>query len=138
MEHDLKSLPDGFADLMNGTKTFELRLDDRPYAVGDTLRLREWVDDAYSGRTVVKRISHTLRGCEHLPKGFVLMALVDANSNITDLLDDMSAVIRVAEGRVTDDTSYTMRERWLTLADKGRAMVNNLKSQNIFMVAVQK
>ena len=138
MEHDLKSLPAAFAELLTGTKTFELRLDDRPYAVGHTLRLREWVDESYTGRTVTKRVSHTLRDTEYLPKGFVLMALVDVNSNITDLLDDMSAVIRVAEGRVTDDTSYTMRERWLALADKGRDMVKNLKSQDIFVVAVQR
>src|SRR5574343_129180 len=138
LEHDLRSLPAAFSELVNGTKTFEMRVDDKPYTVGDTLRLREWVDESYTGRTVTKRVSHTLRDMDFLPKGFVLMALVDVNTNITDLIDDMSAVIRVAEGRVTDDTSYTMRERWLTLADKGRAMVNNLKTQDTFLVAVQR
>ncbi len=40
--HLLKTWPGPFAALLDGTKTFELRQDDRAYAVGDILVLAEW------------------------------------------------------------------------------------------------
>ena len=42
-EHRLKVNPDHFAAILDGTKTFEVRRDDRNFAVGDILWLREWV-----------------------------------------------------------------------------------------------
>lgn len=42
MIHELKVWPDFFDDLCSGKKSFELRKLDRPFAVGDTLCLREW------------------------------------------------------------------------------------------------
>ena len=35
--HDLKCWPEPFAAVASGIKTFEVRVDDRPYAAGDTL-----------------------------------------------------------------------------------------------------
>lgn len=40
--HELKTWPEPFAALKDGSKRFELRRDDRGYAVGDLLVLREW------------------------------------------------------------------------------------------------
>lgn len=40
--HDLKTWPEYHAQLRARTKTFEIRVNDRDYRVGDTLRLREW------------------------------------------------------------------------------------------------
>lgn len=42
MIHDLKTDPVYFQRLVDGTKTFEVRKDDRGYQSGDTLVLREW------------------------------------------------------------------------------------------------
>ena len=39
--HDLKILPEYYAAVDKGVKTYELRFDDRNYAVGDMLILRE-------------------------------------------------------------------------------------------------
>lgn len=39
----LKTHPSPFADVLVGTKTFEVRLNDRGFQVGDVLVLQEWI-----------------------------------------------------------------------------------------------
>jgi len=61
MTHELKAHPSPFADVWSGQKTYEIRRWDRPFAVGDTLWLREWepVLGQYTGRAVHVRVTHT-------------------------------------------------------------------------------
>lgn len=47
--HELKTLPEYFQALWDRTKTFEVRLDDRSFAVGDQLRCREFLPDKWTG-----------------------------------------------------------------------------------------
>lgn len=58
VSHDLKILPDFFDAVQDGRKRFEIRKDDRDYAVGDTVVLREWNTYQYTGRVWVGRITY--------------------------------------------------------------------------------
>ena len=49
MIHELKVWPAYYERLVDGTKTFEVRKDDRGYQVGDVLVLREWNPRATGG-----------------------------------------------------------------------------------------
>ena len=64
--HELKTWPGQFRDVAAGRKTFEVRRDDRGFAVGDRLVLREWdlPEERYTGRQLTVRVSHLLRGGE--------------------------------------------------------------------------
>jgi hypothetical protein len=63
--HELKSAPRYFWPVTTGEKQFELRRDDRNFAVGDLLRLREWFGEGtYSGQEVIVRIAYILRNSD--------------------------------------------------------------------------
>jgi hypothetical protein len=57
MKHEIKIWPVHFERVLDGTKTFEIRNNDRAYQMGDTVVLKEWIESdrlgmppAYSGR----------------------------------------------------------------------------------------
>lgn len=88
--HDLKTWPSFFADIMSGAKTFELRRDDRGFAVGDILHLREWdpKTEHYSGQSTYVKVAHLLHhdpvaGCAAtfgLRDGFVIMSIANTGA----------------------------------------------------------
>lgn len=93
--HDLKTWPESFAAVLSGAKTYEIRRDDRGFAVGDRLRLREWdpewrteryfIGDGeavtsepphYTGREIIVEITHkTPGGAWGLPEGLCVLAI---------------------------------------------------------------
>lgn len=82
LTHELKVWPQFFKALVAGTKTFEVRMDDRGFAVGDTLRLREFIPGGdYTGREVSRVVSDILRGGDFgVEPGYVVLALAAAPS----------------------------------------------------------
>lgn len=62
--HLLKSWPDFFEPLLNGTKMFEVRFNDRYYKVGDILHVREFDDKTgkYTGRDLKREVTYILDG----------------------------------------------------------------------------
>ncbi|MES2459879.1 MAG: DUF3850 domain-containing protein [Armatimonadota bacterium] len=65
--HELKTIPPYFEAVWKGDKTAELRKNDRGFAVGDTLVLREYIpgsvnssvgDGYHTGRAVVATVTH--------------------------------------------------------------------------------
>ena len=74
MQHDLKIWPPYFDDVADGKKLFEIRKADRPYAVGDTLLLREYEPgpDKYTGRKLSKRVTCMISGDDPMGYAFGL------------------------------------------------------------------
>lgn len=70
--HDLKTDPEMFVAVCSGAKTHEIRKDDRGFAVGDILQLRETVYTGeemaagarlvYSNRELCVHVTHIMRG----------------------------------------------------------------------------
>jgi hypothetical protein len=76
--HDLKTLPQPFEAVWDCRKRHEVRVFDRPFAVGHWLRLREYDpgDGAYSGREVVCSVTHiTPPGDFGLPENVGVMSI---------------------------------------------------------------
>lgn len=75
--HELKCWPEFFRCIEDGSKTFELRKDDRGFHVRDVLWLREWHKGDYTGRDARRTVSYVLSGI-WLEPGYVVMGLLPA------------------------------------------------------------
>lgn len=83
--HELKTWPSFFAALLDGTKTFEVRRNDRDFAVGDILVLAEWdpaiagvMPVGYTKREVRRAVTYVLRGGEFgIEAGFCVLGLAE-------------------------------------------------------------
>lgn len=62
-EIEKKILPEYFQAILDGKKTFELRLDDFEIAEGDTLVLKEWNPEVknYTGRELERKVGYVNR-----------------------------------------------------------------------------
>lgn len=77
--HALKTWPDFFERILDGTKTFEVRKeDDRRFSVGDTLLLQEWLPGSkrYTGRELAREVTYILAGPSFgVERGCVVMGI---------------------------------------------------------------
>jgi hypothetical protein len=62
MEHELKTWPEEFKAILDGTKPFELRKNDRNFNVGDILILKEYIPQSsrYTGKTCRRIVTYIL------------------------------------------------------------------------------
>lgn len=78
MTHALKTWPIYFDEVINGTKTYELRKEDRPFALGDTVLLQEYtLEDGYTGNEAAFEILSILRDKPDmgLKKGYCILSI---------------------------------------------------------------
>lgn len=80
--HALKCQPPFFEDVLIGAKTFELRLNDRDFKLGDVLHLQEYMPDRrssyqeFTGRWLQVEVSYVqYKGFGGLADGFVILGL---------------------------------------------------------------
>ena len=73
MHHELKSVAPHFEDVRSGKKTFEVRFNDRDYQVDDTILLREWDGQDYTGRTCPIVVKHMTNFAQQ--EGYVVMSI---------------------------------------------------------------
>jgi hypothetical protein len=74
--HDLKCWPPFFSEILAGSKSFELRKNDRDYRCGDTLLLREWEpnEETYTGRELRVEVNYILnKSIFGLQDGFCIL-----------------------------------------------------------------
>ena len=78
--HNLKTWPIFFQAIKSGKKTFEVRINDRGYKVGDTLTFQEFDPDKqeYTGDVIVKGVPYII-GEPFAKEGHVIMALRDVD-----------------------------------------------------------
>lgn len=75
--HILKTWPQYFKVIVDGSKKFEVRLNDRNFKVGDTLELREYdpAKQEYCGRYTERIVTYVLTGWGIQP-GYCCMSLI--------------------------------------------------------------
>jgi len=69
--HNLKTWPEYFQPVLDGTKRFEIRINDRNYKAGDTLNLQEYEPSKgeYTGRELDATVTYVLQWCQ--PNGML-------------------------------------------------------------------
>lgn len=75
--HELKTWTSYYAAVESGKKTFEVRLNDRDFRVGDVLRLREWSVESgdYTGRECWRTVTYVLTASEFCKEGFAILGI---------------------------------------------------------------
>lgn len=73
--HFLKIRPEYFKDVVNGTKTFETRFNDRHFKVGDLLQLEEYDDKGYTGKFIVVEVIYILDDPQYCKEHYVTMSI---------------------------------------------------------------
>lgn len=79
--HRLKTWPEYFQSVLSGAKPFEVRKDDRGFAVGDFLILEEWEPnpEGYTGNVHVVQVTYVLRGGQFgVESGYVVLGIQPA------------------------------------------------------------
>ena len=79
MEHELKTWPKQFIEMMYGNKAFDVRKNDRDFKVGDFLFLREWEPstEKYTGRILSRTVTYILTGGKFgIEPDYIVMGLM--------------------------------------------------------------
>lgn len=94
--HDLKVWPSFFPALLDGSKPFEIRKNDRDFQVGDVLILREWdqMSFQYSGRYVTRHVCY-MTEWEQKP-GYVVLGLIADTRTAAPYRTDEPALVESA------------------------------------------
>ena len=74
--HELKIFPEYLEAILDETKTFEVRKNDRNYKVNDILMLKEWnKDKGYTGRWITVKICYILDNPDYCKDGFIILGI---------------------------------------------------------------
>ena len=106
--HELKTWPEYFEAIVDGSKRFEVRKNDRDFQEMDTVRLCEWKPDTedYTGRVAIASIGYILRGPAFgISDGYVAFSLTCVNA-------PLPAETRERPAEPTVEMKYR-RELWL-------------------------
>jgi hypothetical protein len=86
MRHELKTWPEYYNAVFDGTKTFEVRKNDRNYQIDDVLYLREWdpFRETYTGSVTKVLVTYILNDPAFVKEGFVIMGITYEGSGVVN------------------------------------------------------
>lgn len=79
MHHELKIMMVYFPLVLDGSKPFEIRYNDRNFQEGDTVTLNEWDGERYTGRSTKCQITFVTDFAQQ--PGFVVFGMKPADEN---------------------------------------------------------
>lgn len=95
--HKLKIRPEYFKAVLSGEKKFEIRKNDRDFNVGDYLVLREYTENAYTGKQAIFKVTYILADPEFLMPGYVALSIQHCTS------EELIEFYAIQEGSVQDN-----------------------------------
>lgn len=108
-KHELKSLTPYFEWVLNWRKTFEIRLDDRNFQVGDMIVLREWTGEAYTGREISATITYATT-FEQKP-GYVVLG-IDHPIAVNNVIRPREAIQEMLVERIKEERARRRTLSW--------------------------
>ena len=103
--HRLKTWTDFYPAIEDGSKTFEVRFDDRGFAVGDYLVLDEFIpaENEFTGRSTLREVTYILRGEQWgIRDGFCAMGIRPIGDHYRSVLE---VYLRMGYGRDDEDSA---------------------------------
>jgi Domain of unknown function (DUF3850) len=141
-DHELKTDPEVFAAVLDGSKTHEIRRNDRDFKVGDRMRLRETRYTGqemrgphprpleYTGREVTRTVSHIQEGYGLQPEWVILSFAANggkgeavAGWRLVPVEPTEAMIAAAAKGRILQAYVGAKEKADRALADKYRAML---------------
>lgn len=103
-QHELKTWPQFFAKILDGSKPFEIRKDDRGFKVGDELLLREWNPQTgeYTGRELSRVVTYLYPADGYgdgLTHGYCVMGIAQPTSGKQEQWTAHGIKIHIGENR---------------------------------------
>lgn len=112
MHHELKIMTAYFPRVLDGSKPFEIRYNDRNFQEGDTVTLNEWDGEHYTSRSAKRRITFVTDYAQK--PGFVVFGMKPVHETDEDSLERPYTVYFMAGWR---ETKTGGREfSWMTKA----------------------
>lgn len=132
VEHKLKIKSEHYINVINGTKTAEIRYNDRNYQVDDILILNE-IDEngVFTGNKCIVTVTHVLDDNQYLQTGYVMLSFFrlnsdDSHKNINEIKAQgiKEAVInQVLQHRLMTEREFT----WQSYRDEILSYASSLK-----------
>lgn len=134
--HDLKCHPDYFIDIWNNKRLFDIRLNDKQYAVYDYILLREFNTPYYSGRVIFGIIKYITNFPEGLRENFVGIGFDIIYKNVTKpqkIVDGKNIKFSIVEEPILKIVELQMvLERREILQDLKTKINTNINELNMY------
>ena len=137
VEHKLKIKSEHYINVINGTKTAEIRYNDRNYQVDDILILNEIDENGnFTGKNCAVIVTHVLDDNQYLQTGYVMLSfrmpnLDDSHKNINEIKAqgiEEAVINQVLQHRLMTEREFTWQSYRDEILSYASSLKNNLRS----------